>query len=48
MNQEIFNDAVYKDKELSVSRKIELLEMCRAGSDEKTIYKEFSLIKNAE
>ncbi len=44
MNQENFNDAVYKDEELTIDRKIELLEMCRADYDEKlrAIYKDFS------
>ena len=50
MNQENFNDAVYKDEELPVDRKIELLEMCRADYDEKlrAVYKEFSPLKKAE
>ena len=50
MNQENFNDAVYRDEEISVDRKIELLEMCRGDYDEKlrAVYKEFSPIKRAE
>ena len=50
MNQENFNDAVYKDEELPFDRKIELLEMCRADYDEKlrSVYKEFSLERKAE
>ncbi len=44
MNQENFNDVVYKDEELPFDRKIELLEMCRADDDEKlrAIYERFS------
>ena len=50
MNQENFNDAVFKDEELPVDRKIELLEMCRADYDEKlrALCKEISPIKKAE
>ena len=50
MNQENFNDAVFKDEELPVDRKIELLEMCRADYDEKlrAVYKEFPPMKKAE
>ena len=50
MNQENFNDVVYKDEELAIDRKIELLEMCRADYDEKlrAVYKEFAPVKKAE
>jgi hypothetical protein len=50
MNQENFNDVVYKDEELSFDRKIELLEMCRADYDEKlrVVYKEFSPLEKTE
>ena len=50
MNQENFNDAVYKDEEIPFDRKIELLEMCRADYDEKlrAVYKDFSLERKAE
>ena len=50
MNQENFNDVVYKDEELPFDRKIELLEMCRTDYDEKfrAIYKEFSPPEKAE
>ncbi len=50
MNQENFNDVVYKDEELPFDRKIELLEMCRADDDEKlrAIYKEFSPTEKVE
>lgn len=50
MIQENFNDAVFKDGELPVDRKIELLEMCRADYDEKlrAVYKEFSPTGKAE
>ena len=50
MNQENFNDVVYKDEELPFDRKIELLEMCRADYDEKlrAVYKDFSLERKAE
>lgn len=50
MNQENFNDVVYKDEELSFDRKIELLEICRADYDEKLSagYKEFLSFKKAE
>lgn len=42
MNQENFNDAVYKDEEIPLDRKIELLEMCRA------VYKDLSVVRKAE
>lgn len=50
MNQENFNDVVYKDEKLTTDRKIELLEMCRAHYDEKlrAVYKEFPPLKKAE
>ena len=50
MNQENFNDAVFKDEELPVDRKIELLEMCRADYDEKlrAVYRDFSPLKKTE
>jgi len=50
MNQENFNDVVYKDADLSIDRKIELLEMCRADYDEKlrAVYKDFSPPEKAE
>ncbi len=37
MNQENFNDVVYKDEELPLDRKIELLEICRSDYDEKLL-----------
>ena len=50
MNQENFNDAVYRDEEISVDRKIELLEMCCADYYEKlrADYKDFSPERKAE
>ena len=50
MNHENFNDAVYKDEELSIDRKIELLEMCRADYDEKlrAVYRNFQPEQKAE
>lgn len=50
MNQENFNDAVYRDEEISVDRKIELLEMCRADYDEelRAVYKKFLLERKVE
>lgn len=50
MNQENFNDVVYKDEELPFDRKIELPEMCCADCDKRirTIYKEFSPTEKVE
>ena len=50
MNQENFNDEVCKDADLSIDRKIELLEMCRADYDEKNcaVYKDLSPPEKAE
>ena len=50
MNQENFNDAVYTDEELSIDRKIELLNICHKDYSRKIweIFDELSPIEKIE
>jgi hypothetical protein len=50
MKQENFNDAVYRDEEITIEQKMELLDVCRFDYSHKIweIYSDLSLIEKTE